>query len=80
MSVLEASVLNWFQFQFSKETVMDMNMNSLVWMLIVLAHGITVRFQYQNMFGWQIMELHSTLFYMHQITVCTMCDYGCVRQ
>lgn len=59
MCVLEAFVLNWFQYQFSKETVMDMNTNSLVWMLIELAHGISVGFQYQIMFGWQTMELHS---------------------
>ena len=74
MFVLEASVLNWFQYQFNKETVMDMNTNSLVWMLIELAHGILVRFQYQIMFGWQTMELHSALFYMHQSMICKMCE------
>lgn len=67
MSVLRASVLNWFQFQFSQETVMDTNTNSVVWMPIELAYGILVKFQYQIMFGRQTMELDSAFFYMHQI-------------
>ena len=76
MFVLEASVLNWFQFHFTEETVMEMNTNSLVWMLDELAEGISLKFQYQIMFGWQSTELDSALFYMHQIKTCTTCDYS----
>lgn len=61
MSVLEASVLYWFQFQFSQETVMDMNTNPVVWMYIELAHGIVLRFQYSIVFGCQTLELHSNI-------------------
>ena len=52
-----------------------MNTNSVIWVLTELAHGIILRFQYGIMFGWQTMELHSTLFYMHQITISKVCDY-----
>ena len=76
MFVLEASVLNWFQFHFTEETVMEMNTNSLVWMLDELAEGISLKFQYQIMFGWQSTKLDSALFYMYQIKTCKMCDYS----
>ena len=65
MSVLEAYVLYWFQFQFRQETVIDMNTNSVVWMYIELAHKIVLRFQYSIVFGCQTLELHSN------ITICT---------
>ena len=59
MSILEAYVLNWLQFQFSQEDVMDMNTNSDVWVFVELVHGILLRFQYRILFGCQNMELHS---------------------
>lgn len=50
MEELEASILNWFQFQSSQETVMDMNTNLIVLMFTELAHGILLRFQYGIIF------------------------------
>ena len=51
MFVLKGSVLNWLEYQFSKEIEMDRDTNSLVWLSTELAHGISMRFQYQIVFG-----------------------------
>ena len=56
--------MNWLEYQFNKETEIDMNTNSVVWMYIELAHGIILRFQYRIVFGCQTLELHSN------ITIC----------
>lgn len=38
MFLLDASVLNWLEYQYNKEIEMDKNTNSFVWLCTELAH------------------------------------------
>ena len=73
MFLLDASVLNWLEYQYNKEIEMDKNTNSFVWMLMELGYRIAVSFQYQIMFGRRTMELHGGLCFMYQIKIYTTC-------
>ena len=75
MTLLEDSVLNWFQYQFNGENVMDMNMISLVWMSWNWPMESHWGFNTKSCLDDKLWK-HSALFNRHQIKIYTICDYN----
>ena len=59
MSPLESSILNWSRTQIQWGNWNDTNTNSPVRLFTELALEMPLRFQYQILFGWQTLELHT---------------------